>query len=65
MNLLYKVIIYLALSLMSSSPHLEMSAKQLRDNVETAFNKLDTNQDGVLTREEFVNSCLKVPALYL
>ena len=49
-----------ALALMSSSTHMEMSARQLRDNVEVAFNKLDTNQDGVLTREEFVSSCLKV-----
>ena len=39
---------------------MEMSARQLRDNVEMAFNKLDTNHDGVLTREEFVDSCLKV-----
>ena len=45
---------------MSSPTRMEMSARQLRDNVEMAFNKLDTNQDGVLTREEFVNSCLKV-----
>ena len=48
------------MSLMSSSTHMEMSARQLRDNLEMAFNKLDTNQDGVLTLEEFVDSCLKV-----
>ena len=44
----------------SSLPCMEMSARQLKDNVEMAFNRLDTNQDGVLTREEFVNSCLMV-----
>jgi Ca2+-binding EF-hand superfamily protein len=49
---------------MSSSSHIEMSARQLRDNVEKAFNKLDTNRDGVLTREEFVNSCLNVSSVY-
>ena len=44
----------------SSLPCMEMSARQLRDNVEMAFNRLDTNKDGVLTREEFVDSCLMV-----
>jgi len=38
---------------------LEMTARQLRENVELAFNRLDTNNDGVLTREEFVASCLQ------
>jgi len=50
-----------AMSWMSPSIHMEMSARQLRDNVEMAFNRLDTNQDGVLTREEFVDSCLQDP----
>ena len=44
----------------SSMANLEMSANELRENVEVAFNKLDTNNDGVLTRDEFVNSCLSV-----
>jgi len=47
-----------ALSWMGSSV-LEMTAGELRENVETAFNRLDTNNDGVLTREEFVASCLQ------
>ena len=45
---------------MSTPPYMAMTAKELRDNVETAFNKLDTNKDGVLTRDEFVESCMKV-----
>ena len=53
------IIIIIAMSWMHPSS-MEMSARQLRDNVENAFNKLDTNQDGLLTREEFVNSCLLV-----
>ena len=44
----------------SSMAGMEMTVKQLRDNVEIAFNRLDTNQDGIVTREEFVNSCLEV-----
>ena len=39
---------------------MEMSAKQLKEHVENAFDRLDSNKDGVLTREEFVNSCLQV-----
>ena len=45
---------------MPASPYMAMTAKELRDNVEAAFNKLDTNKDGVLTRDEFVESCMKV-----
>ena len=41
-------------------PEMEMSARELRDNVEMAFSRIDTNRDGVLTREEFVASCLRV-----
>jgi len=44
-----------------TSPDMEMTARELRNNVEMAFNRLDTNGDGVLTREEFVLSCLKDP----
>ena len=56
------IMIIIAMSWMhpSSLTCMEMSARQLRDNVEKTFNKLDTNQDGILTREEFVNSCLLV-----
>ena len=43
-----------------TSPDMEMTARELRQNVEMAFNRLDTNGDGVLTREEFVLSCLEV-----
>ena len=46
-----------------TSPDMEMTARELRNNVEMAFNRLDTNGDGVLTREEFVLSCLKVRTL--
>jgi len=53
-----------ALSWMASSPGPEMSAKELRDNVERAFTRLDRNKDGVLTREEFVASCLQNPDIY-
>ena len=58
------LIFLLDLSLMGqTSPDMEMSARELRQNVEMAFNRLDTNGDGVLTREEFVLSCLKVNPL--
>ena len=52
----------LALALMypSALMGMEMTARQLRDNVEEAFDKLDTNHDGILTRDEFINSCLQV-----
>ena len=46
-----------------TSPDMEMTARELRHNVELAFNRLDTNGDGVLTREEFVLSCLEVTPL--
>ena len=59
MTSLIIIMVTIAMSWMHPSS-MEMSARQLRDNVESAFNKLDTNQDGLLTREEFVNSCLLV-----
>ena len=56
-----KVNLYAALAWMSPAmSSLQMTARQLRDNVEVAFDRLDTNKDGVLTQEEFVNSCLQV-----
>jgi len=45
------------------APDIEMSATELSRNVEMAFNRLDTNGDGVLTREEFVRSCLEDPVV--
>ena len=44
----------------SSLSCMEMSASQLRDNLEEAFDRLDANQDGFITREQFVSSCLNV-----
>ena len=41
-------------------PEMEMTATELMNNVEMAFDRIDTNKDGVLTREEFVASCLRV-----
>jgi len=46
-----------------TAPEMEMSAIELRDNVENAFNRIDINRDGVLTREEFVQSCLRDPVI--
>ena len=43
-----------------STVALEMSAKELREAVERTFSRLDTNEDGMLTRDEFVDSCLTV-----
>ena len=41
----------LEMSLMGpGAPDIEMSATELSRNVEMAFNRLDTNGDGVLTR---------------
>jgi len=48
------------ISWMSATPcSLAISVRELRDNVETIFMRLDTNRDGVVTREEFVQSCLE------
>ena len=61
MMLSTKVNLYAALAWMSlAMSSLQMTARQLKDNVEVAFDRLDTNKDGVLTQEEFVNSCLQV-----
>ncbi|KAF2361201.1 EF-hand domain [Trinorchestia longiramus] len=37
--------------------------KQTRDHVERLFKKLDLNGDGVITIDEFVQSCLQVRTL--
>ena len=34
--------------------------RKCRDQVDRVFRKLDLNQDGVITIEEFIESCLKV-----
>lgn len=34
--------------------------RKTRNQVDTVFRKLDLNQDGVITLEEFIESCLKV-----
>lgn len=34
--------------------------RKTRNHVEAVFRKLDLNQDGVITLEEFIESCLKV-----
>ena len=60
------IISFAAGSLMSPSLlFMEMTSSQLRDKVEMVFNRLDTNKDGILTREEFVTGCMKVgPIMY-
>lgn len=34
--------------------------RKTREHVDIVFRKLDINQDGVITLEEFIESCLKV-----
>ncbi|CAB0036324.1 unnamed protein product [Trichogramma brassicae] len=40
--------------------HRETEERQAREQLEKVFRKLDLNQDGVITIEEFMESCLKV-----
>ena len=44
----------------SPYPKLEIEATEMRDRVDNVFTLLDLNRDGVVTREEFVESCLQV-----
>jgi len=37
----------------------DMTSRQLKDTVDSAFNRLDWNQDGILTRDEFVEGCIQ------
>ena len=37
----------------------EMDISMLMEKVEIVFTRLDTNQDGVLTKEEFIEGCLQ------
>jgi len=48
---------------MSPPLNLSISVRELKDNVETIFTRLDSNRDGVVTREEFVQSCLQDPTI--
>ena len=36
-----------------------MDISMLMEKVEIVFTRLDTNQDGVLTKEEFIEGCLQ------
>ncbi|CAG2067511.1 unnamed protein product, partial [Timema podura] len=47
--------------LMGRKPHQVEEDRKAREQVDRVFNKLDLNQDGVITIEEFIESCLKVP----
>lgn len=47
------------MSWLPPSLNLSITARELIDSVEAIFARLDTNRDGVVTREEFVQSCLK------
>lgn len=40
--------------------HRETEERQAREQLDRVFRKLDLNQDGVITIEEFMESCLKV-----
>ena len=37
----------------------EMDVATLMEKVNLVFTRLDTNKDGVLTREEFIQGCLQ------
>lgn len=37
----------------------EMDISMLMERVDKVFTRLDTNRDGVLTREEFIEGCLQ------
>ena len=37
----------------------EMDVATLMEKVNMVFTRLDTNRDGVLTREEFIQGCLQ------
>ena len=37
----------------------EMDIGMLMEKVDMVFTRLDTNKDGVLTREEFIEGCLQ------
>ena len=37
----------------------EMDITMLMEKVNMVFERLDTNRDGVLTREEFIEGCLQ------
>jgi Ca2+-binding EF-hand superfamily protein len=39
--------------------------RKAREQVDRVFKKLDLNQDGVITIEEFIESCLKVEISFM
>ncbi|KAK6639023.1 hypothetical protein RUM43_007293 [Polyplax serrata] len=45
--------------LMGRRPHQVEDDRKARDQIDRVFRKLDLNQDGVITLEEFMESCLK------
>ncbi|EEB18431.1 Kv channel-interacting protein, putative [Pediculus humanus corporis] len=45
--------------LMGRRPHQIDDDRKARDQIDRVFRKLDLNQDGVITLEEFMESCLK------
>ena len=57
---IYKTFIRLGVNMLA--PPLstdEMDISLLMEKVEIVFSRLDTNQDGVLTKEEFIEGCLQ------
>ncbi|KAK6635797.1 hypothetical protein RUM44_001051 [Polyplax serrata] len=46
--------------LMGRRPHQVEDDRKARDQIDRVFRKLDLNQDGVITLEEFMESCLKL-----
>ncbi|KAG8323663.1 hypothetical protein J6590_001406 [Homalodisca vitripennis] len=48
--------------LMGRRSHQVEEDRKAREHVDFVFRKLDINQDGVITLEEFIESCLKVAA---
>lgn len=49
----------IGMSWLPPSLNMSITARELIESVEAIFARLDTNRDGVVTREEFVQSCLK------
>uniref|UniRef100_A0A1A9W9D5 EF-hand domain-containing protein n=1 Tax=Glossina brevipalpis TaxID=37001 RepID=A0A1A9W9D5_9MUSC len=45
--------------LMGRRPHQPEDDRKARDQVDRVFRKLDLNQDGIITIEEFLEACLK------
>lgn len=41
----------------------EMDISMLMAKVDMVFSRLDTNKDGLLTKDEFIEGCLKDPEI--